>query len=76
MEGTDGPIIASSDYVKGMGRSATRPDLRRHFEVDAECIVVATLYQLSQEGKVDAKEVAKAIKDLGVDPEKINPLYA
>ena len=96
MEGTDGPIIASSDYVKalaeqvapfapngmfalgtdGMGRSATRPDLRRHFEVDAECIVVATLYQLSQDGKVDASEVAKAIKDLGVDPEKVNPLYA
>jgi pyruvate dehydrogenase E1 component len=96
LEGTEGPVIASSDYVKalaeqvapfapngmfalgtdGMGRSATRPDLRRHFEVDAECIVIATLYQLSQEGKVDASEVAKAIKDLGVDPEKINPLYA
>jgi len=94
LEGTEGPIIASSDYVKalaeqvapfapngmfalgtdGMGRSATRPDLRRHFEVDAECIVIATLYQLSQEGKVDASD--KAIKDLGVDPEKINPLYA
>lgn len=60
----------------GMGRSATRPDLRRHFEVDAECVVVATLYQLSQEGKIDAAEVAKAIKDLGVDPEKTAPLYA
>ncbi len=60
----------------GMGRSATRPDLRRHFEVDAECVVVATLYQLSQEGKIDASEVAKAIKDLGVDPEKTAPLYA
>ena len=60
----------------GMGRSATRPDLRRHFEVDAECVVIATLYQLSQEGKIDAKEVAKAIKDLGVNPEKTAPLYA
>jgi pyruvate dehydrogenase E1 component len=60
----------------GMGRSATRPDLRRHFEVDAECVVIATLYQLSQEGKIDASEVAKAIKDLGVNPEKTAPLYA
>jgi len=96
MEGSEGPVIASSDYVKalaeqvapfvpgemfalgtdGMGRSATRPDLRRHFEVDAECVVIATLYQLSQEGKIDASEVAKAIKDLGVDPEKTAPLYA
>ncbi len=60
----------------GMGRSATRPDLRRHFEVDAESIVIATLYQLSQEGKIEPTVVEKAIKDLGVDPEKTAPLYA
>ncbi|MEM7456362.1 MAG: pyruvate dehydrogenase (acetyl-transferring), homodimeric type, partial [Planctomycetota bacterium] len=60
----------------GMGRSETRPTLRRHFEVDAECITIATLYQLSKEGKVDKKDVAKAIKDLGVNPDKISPLYA
>ena len=96
LEGTDGPFIAASDYVKalaeqvapylpgemfalgtdGMGRSDTRPALRRHFEVDEQCIAIATLYQLSQEGKVDAKEVEKAIKDLGVNPDKVSPLYA
>ena len=60
----------------GMGRSETREALRRHFEVDAEFIVIATLYRLQHQGKVDAKVVAQAIKDLGVDPEKVNPLYA
>ncbi len=60
----------------GMGRSEMRPALRRHFEVDAECITIATLYQLSQQGQLPAKDVEAAIKDLGVDPEKINPLYA
>ena len=59
-----------------MGRSETRPALRRHFEVDAECIVIATLYKLHLQGKVDAKVVEKAIKDLGVNPDKIAPLYA
>ena len=60
----------------GMGRSETREALRRHFEVDAECITVAALNSLKNEGKLTGKEVAKAIKDLGIDPEKENPLYA
>ena len=60
----------------GMGRSETREALRRHFEVDTECIVVAALYQLHQQGTIEAEVVADAIKDLGIDPEKVNPLYA
>lgn len=60
----------------GMGRSETRESLRRHFEVDAQFVVIATLYQLFKDGKLEAAIVEKAIKDLGVDPEKINPLYA
>jgi pyruvate dehydrogenase E1 component len=60
----------------GVGRSETRKALRRHFEVDAECIVIATLYRLQAQGKVDASVVAQAITDLGVDPEKVHPLYA
>jgi len=58
----------------GFGRSDTRENLRRFFEVDAEMIVIATLYQLSQKCAVDKKTVAKAIKDLGVNPEKIFPI--
>jgi pyruvate dehydrogenase E1 component len=60
----------------GMGRSETREALRRHFEVDAESIVIATLYRLSKQGVVDAAFVAQAIKDLGVDPEKTDPYFA
>ncbi len=60
----------------GMGRSELRENLRRHFEVDAEFVTIATLYQLSQQGKCEPEFVAKAIKDLDVDPGKISPLYA
>jgi pyruvate dehydrogenase E1 component len=60
----------------GMGRSESRANLRRHFEVDAESIVVATLYKLSLEGKYDAAAVAQAIKDLGINPDKKSALYA
>ncbi len=60
----------------GMGRSETRPALRRHFEVDAECVVIATLFKLHQQGHFDAAFVAAAIQDLGVNPDKVNPLYA
>jgi pyruvate dehydrogenase E1 component len=60
----------------GFGRSETRGPLRRHFEVDAECITVAALYRLSQEGAIDRKAVAQAIKDLGINPEKTDPFFA
>lgn len=55
----------------GFGMSDTREALRRHFEVDAECIAIAALDGLRQEGVVDAKTVASAIRELGVDPDKI-----
>ncbi len=57
----------------GFGRSETRPALRDFFEVDARFIVLATLHALMQEKQVDAKLVAQAIKDLGIDPEKLDP---
>jgi pyruvate dehydrogenase E1 component len=60
----------------GFGRSETREALRRHFEVDAECIAVAALDQLAQRGEIKAERVAKAIKELGVDPEKVDPVRA
>jgi pyruvate dehydrogenase E1 component len=57
----------------GFGRSDTRENLRRFFEVDAECTVIAVLYSLAKRGIIEKKVVAKAIKDLGVDPEKAFP---
>jgi pyruvate dehydrogenase E1 component len=60
----------------GLGRSDLRPRLRRHFEVDAEMIVVTSLRQLAREGKFTLEQVAQAIKDLGIDTEKIDPVTA
>jgi pyruvate dehydrogenase E1 component len=57
----------------GFGRSDTRPRLRRFFEVDAESTVIATLYALAEKGLVKPHLVERAIKDLGVDPEKLQP---
>ena len=59
----------------GFGRSDTRENLRRFFEVDAELATVATLYALYQKGSLAAHIVEQAIKKLGVDPEKPFPLY-
>jgi pyruvate dehydrogenase E1 component len=60
----------------GMGRSESRPALRRHFEVDAEFITLATLYQLKKQGKCDGQCVANAVKELNIDPAKKSALYA
>ena len=58
----------------GFGRSDTREALRRFFEVDAESIAIAALHALAADGLISASEVANAIRDLGVDPEKADPL--
>lgn len=57
----------------GFGRSDTRFALRRFFEVDAECTVIATLWALANKGAIEKQVVANAIKDLGVNPEKLFP---
>ncbi len=57
----------------GFGRSDTRARLRRFFEVDAESTVIAVLYALAGKNLIGREVVAQAIKDLGVDPEKIQP---
>ncbi len=57
----------------GFGRSDTREALRRHFEIDAEMVVVASLNALRDEGRLDAAAVRRAIDELGVDADKTNP---
>jgi pyruvate dehydrogenase E1 component len=60
----------------GLGRSETREVLRRHFEVDAESITLATLWRLSRRGQLDTALVRQAIADLGIHPEKVDPYFA
>jgi pyruvate dehydrogenase E1 component len=57
----------------GFGRSDTRARLRRFFEVDTESTVIGTLYALAEKNLISREVVAQAIKDLGVNPEKIQP---
>ncbi len=60
----------------GFGRSDTRQALRRHFEVDAESIAVTALHTLAECEQFAPAEVATAIRDLGIDPERVDPRYA
>jgi pyruvate dehydrogenase E1 component len=57
----------------GFGRSDNREYLRRHFEVNAESVVTATLSKLVREGKFDAKRAKQAFAELGVDTEGGDP---
>ena len=96
LEGVNGPIVASSDYMKivpdqiapwlpgrlvtlgtdGFGRSDNRQYLRRHFEIDAESIVAASLSRLARDGQFDGAAAAQAIRDLGINPDKQDPARA
>ena len=60
----------------GYGRSDTRKQLRKHFEVDRHWVVVTTLKALADEGTLPASKVTTAIKKYGINPEKPNPLTA
>jgi pyruvate dehydrogenase E1 component len=60
----------------GFGRSDNREYLRRHFEINAESIVTATLSRLAREGKFDAKQAQAAFAELSVDTDRSDPARA
>ena len=60
----------------GFGRSDNREHLRRHFEVNAESIVGATLSKLARDGKFKPKAAQKAMIELGLDTEAADPARA
>ena len=51
----------------GFGRSDTRAQLRKFFEVDRYSVTVAALKALADEGKIGADKVAEAIAKYGID---------
>jgi pyruvate dehydrogenase E1 component len=57
----------------GFGRSDTREDLRRHFEIDAPHITAAALHALQLSGEMKAEQVKDAIEHLGIDTEAADP---
>jgi pyruvate dehydrogenase E1 component len=60
----------------GFGRSDTRENLRRHFEVDRNHIAHAAIAALAADGKMSGKDVARAMKLYRIDEEKGNPIGA
>jgi pyruvate dehydrogenase E1 component len=87
LEGTKGPVIASTDYMRafadqireyvprrykvlgtdGFGRSDSRENLRRFFEVNRFFVAVAALKALAEDGELPAAKVAEAVKKYGID---------
>jgi len=60
----------------GFGRSDSRDNLRRHFEVNAGYVVISALTALVRKGTVDKSVVAQAIAKFDIDVDKIDPLHA
>ncbi|AHF03564.1 pyruvate dehydrogenase [Marichromatium purpuratum 984] len=57
----------------GFGRSDTRSQLRRFFEVNRHYVVLAALKALADAGTLPAARVSEAIERYRIDPEKPNP---
>ncbi len=97
LAGTDGPIIAATDYMKavphmiapwltdrqytvlgtdGFGRSDTREALRAHFEVSPEQIAYASLHGLCLTDRGSRDELVRALGELGIDPDRPDPVHS
>ncbi|MFH1474441.1 MAG: pyruvate dehydrogenase (acetyl-transferring), homodimeric type, partial [Chloroflexota bacterium] len=60
--------------TEGFGRSDTREALRGLFEIDAPNVAIAALAALHRAGAIPSSVVADAIAELGIDPDKLDPL--
>ncbi len=58
----------------GYGRSDTRAHLRSFFEVDRWWIAHAAIAALAADGQMNPEDVARAIREWKLDPEKPNPV--
>ncbi|MBK5268234.1 MAG: pyruvate dehydrogenase (acetyl-transferring), homodimeric type [Acidimicrobiia bacterium] len=69
--------FVTSDYTSlgtdGFGRSDTRTQLRRFFEIDTAHIVVTVLGRLAAAGTIDNAIVADALASYGLDPDTPAP---
>lgn len=59
----------------GFGRSDTRAQLRKFFEVDRYYVVIAALKELADAGTIAQSVVTEAIKKYNIDVNKPNPLW-
>jgi pyruvate dehydrogenase E1 component len=72
------PYLPQSNYTvlgtDGFGRSDTRENLRRFFEVDRNNVVYTALHALHKQGDLSVEDLLQARKKLGLDPDKSNPM--
>jgi pyruvate dehydrogenase E1 component len=73
-------FLPQDDYTvlgtDGFGRSDTRENLRRFFEVDRRHVAYAALYALHGKGALNREALIAARDRLGIDPAKANPAYS
>src|SRR5438309_1776641 len=70
------PRRLASLGTDGFGRSEGRGTLRDFFEVDSRFITLATLHELFVDGKIERCVLDKAIKDLGINTDKPDPVIS
>lgn len=58
----------------GYGRSESRPELRRYFEISADYVCHTALVGLLRRGEIDAGQLKKFSRDLDIDADKTNPM--
>lgn len=57
----------------GFGRSDSRENLRRFFEIDAESIAYAALERLARGGEFESARLPHVLKELGLNPDAPDP---
>jgi pyruvate dehydrogenase E1 component len=74
------PWVNADQYLvlgtDGYGRSDTRENLRRHFEVDRNYVAYTALYGLYKAGEFELADLLAARDSLGIDPHRVYPLRA
>ena len=71
------PYVPGSYYslgTDGFGRSDTRENLRRFFEIDRYYIVLTAIRALVDSGEFEKNMIEKVMKKYNLDPEKPNPI--
>ncbi|MFQ5589613.1 MAG: pyruvate dehydrogenase (acetyl-transferring), homodimeric type [Phycisphaerae bacterium] len=58
----------------GYGRSEARAELRDYFEVDARYVTLAALNELAKVGLFDRAGLCRAVKELDINPDKLDPV--
>jgi len=65
-------VLGTDDF----GRSDTRENLRRFFEVNRYYVAIAALKALADAGDLPATQVTEAIEKYGIDAEKPDPAHS